>query len=68
MIFSESPASPGVPVVYRLEEERRSNPDKLNLDRRKLTTCPILEGEENLRLLNYQHNLIKKIEHLELLR
>ena len=27
---------------------------RLNLDRRKLTQCPILEGEEQLRLLNYQ--------------
>ena len=26
--------------------------------------CPILEGEEQLRLLNYQHNLINRIEHL----
>jgi len=34
------------------------------IDRRKLTVCPILEGEEQLRLLNYQHNLIHKIQHL----
>ena len=32
--------------------------------RRKLTVCPILEGEEQLRLLNYQHNQIVKIQHL----
>jgi len=68
VIFAESPSAPGIPIVYRLEEERRSNPDKLNLDRRKLTMCPILEGEENLRLLNYQHNYIKRIQHLELIR
>lgn len=64
VIFAESPSVPGVPIVYRPEEERQSNPDKLNLDRRKLTVCPILEGEENLRLLNYQHNFIRKIEHV----
>ena len=32
--------------------------------RRKLTVCPILEEEEQLRLLNYQHNMIQKIQHL----
>lgn len=68
VVFAESPTAPGVPIVYRLEEDRRSNPDKLNLDRRKLSECPILEGEEHLRLLNYQHNYIKKIEHLDMLR
>ena len=26
--------------------------------------CPILEGEDNLRLLNFQHNLISRIQHL----
>ena len=36
--------------------------------RRKLTICPIIEGEEQLRLLNYQHNLISSIEHLSGLR
>lgn len=30
--------------------------------------CPILEGEENLRLLNFQHNNIRKVEHMESLR
>lgn len=33
MIFSESPAAPGVPLVYRTAEDRASNPDRLNLDR-----------------------------------
>ena len=36
--------------------------------RRGLTICPILEGEDNLRLLNFQHNLIKKIENVSMLR
>jgi len=33
VIFAESPTSPGVPIVYRLPEERQANPDRLNLDR-----------------------------------
>lgn len=68
VIFAESPSAPGIPIVYRTVEERSSNPDRLNLDRRKLTVCPILEGEEHLRLLNFQHNQISKIQHLSNLR
>ncbi|CAH1797225.1 unnamed protein product [Owenia fusiformis] len=64
VVFAESPSAPGVPIVYRTPEERSANPDRLNLDRRKLEICPILEGEDQLRLLNYQHNLISKIQHL----
>lgn len=33
VIFTEDPGAPGIPVIYRIEEERRANPDKLNLDR-----------------------------------
>jgi len=36
--------------------------------RRKLTVCPILEGEDQLRLLNYQHNAITRIQNLQSLR
>lgn len=36
--------------------------------RRKLTVCPMLEGEDQLRLLNYQHNSITRIQHLSALR
>uniref|UniRef100_A0A7M5UMI3 Leucine rich repeat containing protein n=1 Tax=Clytia hemisphaerica TaxID=252671 RepID=A0A7M5UMI3_9CNID len=68
VIFAESPSAPGIPIIYRLEEERKSNPDKLNLDRRKLSVFPLLEGEENLRLLNLQHNTITRIQHLSMLR
>ena len=64
VIFAESPVAPGVPVVYRPPEERAMNPDRLNLDRRHLTVCPILEGEERLRLLNLQHNSITRLQHL----
>lgn len=68
MIFSESPAAPGVPLVYRTAEDRASNPDRLNLDRRKLSVCPILEGEERLRMLNLQHNSIVQVQNLSSLR
>ena len=33
VIFPESPSVPGIPIVYRLPEERQANPDRLNLDR-----------------------------------
>ncbi|XP_030832513.1 leucine-rich repeat-containing protein 49 isoform X3 [Strongylocentrotus purpuratus] len=68
VLFTESPSLPGVPVVYRTQEEKSLNPDRLNLDRRKLTQCPLLEGEDHLRLLNFQHNTIRRIEHLASLR
>lgn len=68
VIFTESPAVPGVPVVFRSTEERAVNPERLNLDRRQLLMCPILEGEERLRLLNLQHNSIGRLQHLNNLR
>ena len=68
VVFGESPVVPGVPVVYRSSEEKAANPERLNLDRRQLTMCPILEGEERLRLLNLQHNSISRLQHLDSLR
>lgn len=64
IIFAELPGLAGVLVVYRSIVERSNNPERLNLDRRDLTQMPLLESEERLRLLNYQHNLISKIENL----
>lgn len=64
IIFAELPGLPGVLVVYRKPSERNANPERLNLDRRDLSQMPLLEGEERLRLLNYQHNYISKIENL----
>ena len=40
----------------------------LSVYRRRLSVCPILEGEDQLRLLNYQHNFIEVIEHLTCLK
>lgn len=68
IVFTDSPVAPGVPIVYRPPEERAANPDRLNLDRRHLSVCPILEGEERLRLLNLQHNSIARLQHLGSLR
>jgi hypothetical protein len=33
VVFGDSPSAPGVPLVYRLPEDRQANPDRLNLDR-----------------------------------
>jgi Leucine-rich repeat (LRR) protein len=52
-------------VVCRSKDEKFANPERLNLDRRKLTSCPVLEGEERLRLLNYQNNFISEVENLD---
>lgn len=44
--------------TFRSSDEKRAHPERLNLDRRKLGSCPLLEGEQHLKLLNYQNNLI----------
>jgi len=36
--------------------------------RRQLTSCPTLESEDQLRLLNFQHNAIRHIENVDGLR
>jgi len=36
--------------------------------RRCLTSCPTLESEDQLRLLNFQHNTIRTIENVDNLR
>ena len=52
----------------RSPDERAENPERLNLDNLGFTVCPILEHEYHLRLVNFQHNKIKKIEHLSNLK
>ena len=64
VVFADSQHAPGVPVVYRTATEKLSNPERLNLDRRGLKACPVLEGEERLRLLNYQNNAISFVANL----
>ncbi|XP_030044477.1 LOW QUALITY PROTEIN: leucine-rich repeat-containing protein 49 [Microcaecilia unicolor] len=58
----------GFPVVQRPAEEKAANPDLLNLERQNLAACPVIEGEEQLRLLNLQHNFITQIQNLMNLR
>jgi Leucine-rich repeat (LRR) protein len=65
IIFSRIRGNPDSLVIFRTPEERLRNPERLNLDRRNLEFCPILEQEHRLRLLNYQNNHIKFITNLE---
>ena len=51
-------------VVYRKPSIRNKNSEKLYLNKKDLPHIPLLEGEENLKLLSLESNLIPKIEHL----
>jgi Leucine-rich repeat (LRR) protein len=51
-------------IATREAAARAKQPDRLNLDRMGLTACPILQGEQQLRLLNYEGNSISRITHL----
>lgn len=61
-MFAESAVLQNVPVVYRLQDDRMANPDRLSLENRNLHVVPVIEGEPQLRLLNFQHNAIPRIE------
>ncbi|XP_060138906.1 leucine-rich repeat-containing protein 49 isoform X6 [Zootoca vivipara] len=50
--------------VHRTAEEKMQHSDRLTLERQKLTVCPIIEGEEHLRLLSFQHNCITRIQNI----
>ncbi|XP_044294961.1 leucine-rich repeat-containing protein 49 [Varanus komodoensis] len=52
------------PLVHRTAEEKTQHSDRLTLERQKLTVCPIIDGEEHLRLLNFQHNCITRIQNI----
>ncbi|KAL4463897.1 hypothetical protein ABPG74_005834 [Tetrahymena malaccensis] len=64
IIFCELPQIMGIWVCYRRPCERETNLEKLNLDYMELTHMPLLEGEEKLKILTYQHNKISRIENL----
>ena len=51
-------------VIYRKPSVRNKNSDKLYLNKKDLPHIPLLEGEENLKILSLETNLITKIEHL----
>jgi len=65
IMFAKIRNQPESLVIFRTQEERLRNPERLNLDRRQLEVCPLLEQEQRLRLLNYQNNRIKQISNLE---
>eukprot|EP00076_Gallus_gallus_P010369 XP_004943820.1 leucine-rich repeat-containing protein 49 isoform X1 [Gallus gallus] len=52
------------PVLQRTAEEKILNSDRLTLERQKLTVCPVINGEDHLRLLNFQHNFITRIQNI----
>ncbi|XP_078189641.1 leucine-rich repeat-containing protein 49 isoform X6 [Callithrix jacchus] len=52
------------PILQRSSEEKILYSDRLSLERQKLTVCPVIKGEEHLRLLNFQHNFITRIQNL----
>ncbi|XP_015677620.2 leucine-rich repeat-containing protein 49 [Protobothrops mucrosquamatus] len=54
----------GFPLVYRSAEEKIQLSDRMTLERQKLTVCPIIDGEEHLRLLSFQHNFITRIQNI----
>ena len=64
MIFAELSQIPGIWICYRKPKEREANPEKIQLDSLELDHLPLMEGEEKLKILSFQHNKIKKIENL----
>ncbi|XP_042553336.1 leucine-rich repeat-containing protein 49 isoform X2 [Dipodomys spectabilis] len=59
-----SSSMPSFPILQRSTEEKILYSDRLTLERQKLTVCPIIDGEEHLRLLNFQHNFITQIQNI----
>ncbi|XP_028825066.1 leucine-rich repeat-containing protein 49-like isoform X2 [Denticeps clupeoides] len=58
----------GFPCGGRSHDDYAALPERLDLDRRGLEECPLLERVEKLRLLNLQHNRISCMRNLEHLR
>ncbi|XP_036836861.1 leucine-rich repeat-containing protein 49 isoform X2 [Oncorhynchus mykiss] len=61
-------SSSSFPIAFRSRDDCALSPERLDLDRRGLEECPLLEGMGRLRLLNFQHNLITHIHNLSHLR
>ncbi|XP_048825276.1 leucine-rich repeat-containing protein 49 isoform X2 [Brienomyrus brachyistius] len=59
---------PSFPKSLCSQDDCAHYPERLDLDRRGLEKCPLVEGGERLRLLNLQHNLIYQIRNLSHLR
>ena len=63
-IVKGSTVNKGATIAFRTEESREEEPDKLSLEKRGLTTVPILEGEGRLRLLGLGGNRIRVLDRL----
>lgn len=63
-IFVELPQIPNIIIVYRRPQERDLHMDKIMLDQRGLKHIPLLEGEDKVKYLNLQNNMISRIENL----
>jgi hypothetical protein len=64
ILYVEIPQIPKNIVIYRKPLTRNKFSEKLYLNKKDLPHIPLLEGEENLKLLSLESNLIIKIEHL----
>ena len=64
ILYVEIPQIPKNIVIYRKPSVRNKNSEKLYLNKKDLPHIPLLEGEENLKLLSLETNLISKINHL----
>ena len=64
ILYVEIPQIPKNIVIYRKPAVRNKNSEKLYLNKKDLPHIPLLEGEENLKLLSLETNLITKIDHL----
>ncbi|KAJ7994939.1 hypothetical protein DPEC_G00254730 [Dallia pectoralis] len=61
-------STPGFSLAICSHDDCALSPERLDLDRRGLEECPLLEGRDRLRLLNFQHNQIMHIQNLSHLR
>jgi leucine-rich repeat-containing protein 49 len=64
ILFAEIPQIPKKIVIYRRPRNRQRTPEKFYLNSMDLPHMPLFEGEESLKLLSLENNLITKIDHL----
>ena len=64
ILYVEIPQIPKNIVIYRRPITRNKYSEKLYLNKKDLPHIPLLEGEEYLKLLSLESNLISKIDHL----
>ncbi|XP_075753852.1 leucine-rich repeat-containing protein 49 isoform X1 [Pelodiscus sinensis] len=62
--FGSNSSVTAFPIPHRVADEKILNSDRLTLERQKLTVCPVIDGDEHLRLLNFQHNFITRIQNI----